>query len=70
MSDRYVTLVGAEQVQSAANRMVEAADSMRQASRNIDDIYDRHQRFMDDWLQRYQGLLEMHKEIINATKPS
>lgn len=65
----YVTLVGAEQVQSAANRMVEAADSMRQAARNIDDIHERHHRFMEDWLQRYESLLEMHKEIMHAAKP-
>lgn len=58
MSDKYITLLGAEQVQSAASRMVGAADSIRQAASNMDDVLQRHQRFMDDWLLRYQQLLE------------
>lgn len=50
----YVTLMGAEQVQSAGNRMAAAADEMRRAASYIDDTMVRHQRFLDDWLSRFE----------------
>jgi hypothetical protein len=53
----YVTLLGTEQVQSAANRMVEAAESMRHAASIMDDILERHHRFMDDWLMRFEDAM-------------
>ena len=56
----YIRLVGAEAVQSAANRMVEAAHTMSSAASNLDSVLERHQRWMDDWLQRFADLLE-HK---------
>ncbi len=57
MNERYITLMGSEQVQSAAGQMQRAAEDMRQASRNFDDAMQRHQRFMDDWLQRFEAAL-------------
>lgn len=42
----------------AARMMIGAADTMRDAVRNIDDIMTRHQRFLDDWLARYEAMLE------------
>lgn len=57
MSDRYVTLMGAEQVQSAASRMSSAADQMQRAASSFDDTMARHQRFMDDWLQRFEAAI-------------
>jgi hypothetical protein len=54
MSDRYMTLLGAEQVQNAAGRMSDAADRMQRAASSIDESLARHERFLDDWLQRFE----------------
>lgn len=53
----YVTLVGAEEVSRAASTMSSAASQMNDAARNMDDALTRHTRFMDDWLQRYEEVL-------------
>ena len=57
MSDRYITLVGTEQIQSAANQMQQAADriqsaassfaeSLRQAHINGYELLDRLENIM------------------------
>jgi len=53
----YMHLVGAEQVQSAGNNMLRAADRMNNVAMSIDGSLERHQRFMDDWLQRLEQVL-------------
>lgn len=53
----YVTLLGAEQVQSAANMMKHAAEEMLRAAGYLDDVMQRNQRFMDDWLARFEAVL-------------
>lgn len=50
----YVTLMGADDVRSAGYAMRSAADDMRSAASSIDTTFDRHQRFLDDWLQRFE----------------
>lgn len=57
MSDRYVTLMGAEQVQTAGHAMSRAAEQMSRAAGSIDDSLLRHQRFLDDWLQRLEQIM-------------
>jgi hypothetical protein len=54
---QYITLIGVEEVSRAASRMVDAADRMSQVAANIDGSLERHQRFMDDWLQRFENAL-------------
>lgn len=61
MSDKYVTLLGAEQVQSAGNTMRSAADQMQRAASSIDEALARHQRFLDDWLARLADVLGEQK---------
>lgn len=56
MSERYVTLLGAEQVQSAASTMARAAEDMNRAASTISAAFEQHQRFMDDWLQRLEDI--------------
>lgn len=53
----YVTLMGAEQVSTAARTMSGAASEMLRAASNIDDALGRHQRFMDEWLNRFEQIL-------------
>lgn len=65
MSDKYVTLIGAEQVERAGYKVAEAADQMMRAAGYMDEAMQRHQRFMDDWLSR----LEQAIEKMNPPKP-
>lgn len=58
MSERYVTLLGAEQVQSAANTMSGAASEMRRAANSIDNSFETQRRFLDDWLTRFEAAIE------------
>jgi hypothetical protein len=51
-------LLGAEQVERAASSMNAAADKMQQAARDMDYVLGNHQRFMNDWLERLQNVLE------------
>lgn len=53
----YITLMGAEQVQSAASTMSSAASEMNRAAANIDGAFERHQRFMEEWLNRFEQIL-------------
>jgi hypothetical protein len=53
----YVTLLGAEQVQSAGHSMSRAGDQMQRAASAIETALFQHQRFMDDWLQRFEYIL-------------
>jgi hypothetical protein len=57
MSDRYVTLLGAEQVQSAANTISSAASDMRSAANIMDDALRSHRQFLDDWLDRFAQMI-------------
>ena len=56
----YITLLGAEQVHYAGNNMREAATGMNTAASNITYVLENHQRWMDDWLSRFQQILEDH----------
>lgn len=62
MTERYITLLGAEQVQSAAHSMRGAADDMRHAANTLSEALDRQRSFMDDWLSRFAQILEDHRE--------
>lgn len=55
-----IHLSGAEDVRSAANTMRAAADEMQRAALNIDGALERHQRFLETWLQQLQLILENH----------
>ncbi|RVD44916.1 hypothetical protein EN742_00800 [Mesorhizobium sp. M4A.F.Ca.ET.020.02.1.1] len=54
----HMHLIGAEDVRSAGSAMRSAAEDMRSAAFSIDSALDRHQRFLDDWLQRLEAALE------------
>ncbi len=67
MSDRMY-LTGSEDVRTAGNTMARAADTMQDAVRNFDYALERHQRFMDDWLQRFEAALDKGKPDGNSTR--
>lgn len=51
-------LTGSEDVRRAASQMTSAAETMQHAARAIDHSLGQHQRFLDDWLFRFQQVLE------------
>jgi hypothetical protein len=63
----YITLLGAEEVSRAANRMQSAADTMQQAASNLDSALERHRLFMDDWLARLDGTLQDRTSDLGVT---
>lgn len=62
----YITLMGAEQVQSAASRMGSAAEDIRRAAGSMDDSFQPHEQFLDEWLRRFEVAVEKHGEILAA----
>ncbi len=67
----YITLLGAEQVQSAASSMNGAADRMQRAADTMRDAADRTQLAADliaAALDRHQGFLRAWLEDLEVTK--
>lgn len=58
-----IHLIGAEDVRRAGGSMLEAANNMQRAASHIDDSMARHQRFMEDWLMRFENALEKINDI-------
>lgn len=54
----YMHLVGAEDVSRAASTMSSAASEISGAARSIDWSMEQQRRFMDDWLQRFEEVVE------------
>jgi Sec-independent protein translocase protein TatA len=52
-----IYLVGAEDVRSAGRSIATAADGMKRAADTLDESLRSHQRFLDDWLTRFQTIL-------------
>ena len=53
----YMHLIGADEVKSAGSSMCSAANDLRRAADVFDESLHRHQLFLDDWLQRLEGIL-------------
>ena len=62
-----VYLHGAEDVSRAASRISSAASDMDRVAMNISGTFEAHQRFLDDWLQRFE--MAMHDALRSATEP-
>lgn len=56
-----IHLIGAEDVQRAGHHISVAAEQMGRAAGNIDESLERHRRFLDDWLQRFEQVLVEYK---------
>lgn len=59
----YVTLLGAEQVQSAGNTIASAAHEMSRAASTIDGAFHQHNQRMEDWLDQAQATLDENKTV-------
>ncbi len=64
----YVTLMGAEQVKSAGNRISSAADQMSRAASTINESLYRHELFMADWLNGFQRIVGDAIDALEAMK--
>lgn len=54
----YITLLGAEQVQSAGNTISRAADDMRSAAATFDNAVETQRRILDDFICRFEAAIE------------
>ena len=54
-------LIGAEEVSSAARQLRSAAEQINQATANLEGAIFRQQQFMDDWLMRFEEVLERRR---------
>ena len=52
--DKYITLIGAEEVNRAAGRMQSAADDMSRVVGSLDEVLSRNRQYMDEWLSRFE----------------
>jgi hypothetical protein len=54
----FITLLGAEDVQRAGHTMSSAAQDMKMAASSLDDTLHRQRLFLDDWLMRFENIIE------------
>ena len=59
---KFIHLVGSEAVQNAGSTMRQAATEITMAALNIQAAFEQHQRFMDDWLERFREVMLKAKE--------
>lgn len=64
----YVTLMGAEAVQSAGYTIKSAAEDMRQAATNMSQVASDMQREFENFLTSFRDILESQSNVEN--KPS
>lgn len=53
-----VYLQGSEQIQSAAVTMRSAAEDMKRAADSMVYVFDRHERFLNDWLEQLSQTID------------
>ena len=58
----YITLMGAEQVERAASRIAQAAETFDRAVGRLEDLHRLQQIAMEDWLVRLRLVLERELE--------
>lgn len=64
-----IYLIGADDVRSAGNRMQAAADDMKSAANSLEFAFERQRLFMDDWLARFEAVLDKPAHnVINGPK--
>lgn len=54
----YIHLVGTEDLSRAASTMSSAADEMKRAAGWMQETLENNQRFLDDWLIRFEQVME------------
>lgn len=62
MSGQYVHLIGAEDIRRAGSNINSAADNMQRAASNFDQSIFSLRQYMDDWLNRFEYILNEHQK--------
>lgn len=57
MTVESVYLMGSEAVQDAGHTIRQAAEGMQSAASWMTEALQQHQRFLDDWLARFEAAL-------------
>lgn len=55
-------LLGVEDMRAAGRQMQSAAEQMNHAAHEIEDSLDRHRRWMDEWLSRFEQAVALQTE--------
>ena len=55
---RDIVLIGADDVRRAGSQISSAAESMSRSVGTVDDALHRQRLFLDDWLYRFECILE------------
>ena len=63
--DKFVHLIGAEDVKNAGHNMQSAAESMRYTASHFQEAFQMHERFMTEWLDRFERIVE---EMVGGEK--
>lgn len=63
-------LLGAEEVGRAAATMSSAAQEMSRAAGYNDEAFRRHAQFMDDWLSRFEAVVERLERVKAGSEPA
>lgn len=56
-----IHLSGSDDVSRAGHAMQSAATEMKRAASEMSFAFEQHQRFLDDWLSRFQQAIEEKK---------
>lgn len=56
-----INLVGSDDVVRGGHIMQNAATEITQAVTNLDGVFERQRRFMEDWLERFEQILKERK---------
>jgi phosphoribosylpyrophosphate synthetase len=62
---RDLVLIGADDVRSAGGTIARAAETMSSAASTISSALEQHQRFMEDWLQRFEFVIDKMPQSIS-----
>jgi len=56
--EKYITLLGTEDVQRAARNIQDAATDISNAVANFEDSLNRQRIFLDEWLGRLEDIMK------------
>ena len=62
----YIHLQGSEDVRRAGSAMEGAAETMRSAANQIDETLRQHRIFLDEWLLRFEQVLDAAAHRMSA----
>lgn len=65
----YITLLGSEDVRSAAHTISDAADRMARVPGNLDEVLARHLNRLEELVQRSEALVDREERLLELAYP-